>query len=371
MAHCQWHRDLFPVTRDFAYLNSAAESPLNLRTHARVGEYLSATLAAPHTKPAAVRAEVRQLLSELLGGAPEDFALMGSTCQGINVVAAGLPWAAGDNVVVPAGEHWSNVFPWLALAPRGVEVRRAPLGADGAVPPEAVEALVDGRTRVVAHAHVQFATGHRADLKRLSAIAHRVGALLVVDGIQAAGAAPLQLAEDGVDAYAAGGFKWLLGCPGTGFLYVSPAARARIAPTLPGMFAAGASLTELAFLPDARRYEGGSVAYALFHGWAAGLRLLQEVGVAAIFARNMELTGALLEGLAGKPRLRVVSPVGDAAARSAIVVVTTPGGAAENAALCEKLLAAGVVVANRGDTVRLSVNFFNTLEDVQKLLELL
>ena len=363
-------RELFPVTQRYAYLNSAAESPLNSLTHARVADYLTTTLAAPHTKPAAVRAEVKQLLADLLGGAPEDFALTPSTCQGLNMVAAGVAWAAGDNVVLPEGEHWSNCFPWLQLVARGVEVRRVPLAPDNAVPLEGVAALVDARTRVVAHAHVSFSSGHRADLRRLSQIAHHAGALLVVDGIQGAGACPLHLVEDGVDAYAAGGFKWLLGCAGTGFLYVAPAARHRIAPSLPGMFAAGGSLTELAYLPDARRYESGSLAYSLLHGWAAGLRLLKEVGVAAVFERNMALTGALLEGLAAKPRVRVVSPVGEAAGRSAIVAVTL-GSAEENGELCGRLLASGVVVANRGDTVRISPNFFNTEEDVARLLALL
>jgi cysteine desulfurase/selenocysteine lyase len=365
------HRELFPVTARYTYLNSAAESPLNVRTHGRICEYLSATLAAPHTKPSAVRSEVRQLLASLLGGAAEDFALVGSTCQGINIVAAGLPWVAGENVVLPEGEHWNNTFPWLALKARGVEVRRVPLAADNSVPPERFAALVDGRTRVVACAHVQFATGARADLKRLAMIAHSVGALLVVDGIQGAGAVPLHLVEDGVDAYAAGGFKWLLGAPGTGFLYVAPSARARIAASLPGMFSASPSFTELAFLPDARAYESGSIAYALFHGWVGGLRLLLDVGVAAIHERNMALTGALLAGLAGKPHVRVVSPIAEEAGRSAIVVVAL-GGAEEHDRLCARLCAGGVVVANRGDAgVRISVNFFNTEADVAKLLELL
>lgn len=364
------HRDLFPVTQQCSYLNNAAESPLNTAAHARTCEYLATTLSAPHTKPSTVRAEVRQLLAELLGGAPEDFALMGSTCNGINVVAAGVSWVAGDNVVVPEGEHWNNTFPWLALRERGVEVRRAPLAADNAISPESVEALVDERMRVVAHTHVQFATGHRADLKRLSTIAHGVGALFVVDGIQAAGCCPLHLVEDGVDAYAAGGFKWLLGFPGTGFLYISPAARPRIAPSMPGMHSAGPSFSELVYHVDARMYESGSLAYALFHGWAAGLRLLKEVGVEDIFRRNQQLTQALLEGLAAKPHVTLVSPSKTERERSQIVVVSV-GSPEGNGELCARLLAAGVVVANRGASVRISPNWFNTEADVKRLLELL
>ena len=93
-------RDLFPVTQKFAFLNNAAESPLNTATHARIQEYLATALAAPHTRPAAVRAEVRELLAELLGRRSEDFAMMSGTCQGINAVAAGIEWKDGDNVVL-------------------------------------------------------------------------------------------------------------------------------------------------------------------------------------------------------------------------------------------------------------------------------
>ena len=363
-------RELFPVTQSFCFLNNAAESPLNTATHARISEYLATTLAAPHTKPASVRAEVKQLLADLLGGAPADFALVGSTCMGLNAVALGLAWAPGDNVVIPDGEHWSNTFPWLQLQPRGVEVRVAPLASDGAVMLDRLEELVDSRTRLVSAAHVSFSSGHRRDLARLSEIAHRKGALLVVDGIQAAGCCPLHLVEEGVDVYAAGGFKWLLGSPGTGFLYLSSSARAAIKPTMPGMFAAGPSAKELVFHDDARQYESGSIAYSLFHGWAAGLALLKDIGVDAIFQRNQRLVGLLLEGVAARPHVQLLSPAREEGGRSQIVVISL-GSAERNSELCAKLLASGVVVANRGESVRIAPNFFNTEEEVNQLCELL
>ena len=258
-------RELFPVAKTTIFLNNAGESPLTTAFHERLAAYVATALAAPHARPSTVRQEVRAALAGLLGGAPEEYALVTSTAQGLNAVAAGVAWRAGDNVVLPGGgEHWSNTFPWLSLqAARGVEVRLAPLDADGAVPPEALAALVDARTRVVATAHVSFSSGFRCDLARLSALvkARNAEALLVVDGIQGAGACPLDVAADGVDVYAAGGFKWLLGMPGTGFLWVRSAAQARIAPSAPGMFAADQAVTTaVSYHGDARRYEGGSIA---------------------------------------------------------------------------------------------------------------
>ena len=366
------HRELFPVTQRFAFLNNAAESPLSTPFHEKLAAYLATALAAPQDRPAAVRAEVRAALAALLGGAPTEYALVSSTAQGLNAVASGISWRAGDNVVLPGGgEHWSNTFPWLALQPRGVEVRLAPLDACGAAAPEALAALVDARTRVVATAHVSFSTGHRCDLARLSALvkARNAECLLVVDGIQAAGACPLHVERDGVDAYAAGGFKWLLGMPGTGFLYVRASAQARIAPSAPGMFAADQECaTAVAYHQDARRYEGGSLAYSLFHAWTAGLAVLQALGVDRIHARNLKLTGLLLQGLAAKPHVAVLSPVRTEGERSAIVVVTL-GSAERNEACVRGLAAAGVVVALRAGNVRIAPNFFNSEEEIERLLE--
>jgi cysteine desulfurase/selenocysteine lyase len=99
-------RELFPVTRRTVWLNSAGESPLSTVVHERLAAYLATALATPHERPAGVRDEVRAALAGLLGGAPDEYALMSSTAQGLNAVAAGVAWAAGDNVVLPAsGEH--------------------------------------------------------------------------------------------------------------------------------------------------------------------------------------------------------------------------------------------------------------------------
>ena len=107
-------RQLFPVTQKYAFLNNAAESPLNLRVQDKLLEYLHTAANAPHTKPQ-VRDDVRLKLSGLLGGDPDEYALVTSTGMGISMAAAGYNWGKGDNVVVPSDEHWNNTFPWQAL----------------------------------------------------------------------------------------------------------------------------------------------------------------------------------------------------------------------------------------------------------------
>ena len=359
-------RELFPVTREAVFLNNAAESPLNLRSRQRLEEYLALAAEAPHRKPG-VREPVRRLLAGLLGGRPEDYALVTSTGVGLGLVAAGFAWRPGDNLVVPADEHWNNTFPWLALQERGIDVRVVPLDGALRVDPERVAERVDGRTRLVAVAAVRHTTGFRADLPVLSRIAHDRGALLVVDGIQAAGVVPLDVEQDGIDVLACAGFKWLLGQPGTGFLYVRPGLEDRIRPVLPGMFSAEDDLAEIRWFHDARRYETGTLAYPLFHGWTAGLELLAEVGVPVIHARVLVLTARLLEGLRAAG-MQVATPADHPAERSAIVSFSA-GSPEATRAVMDRLAARGIIVALRGGRCRVSPAFFNTEAEIDRFLE--
>ena len=169
-------RTLFPVTQHCVFLNNAAESPLNTRVRSRLEKYLDVAESLPQDKPS-VRDEVRQSLAGLLGGKPEEYALVTSTGVGVGIVAAGLSWRQGDNVVVPDDEHWNNTFPWLALQEKGVEVRRVPVGEDQRIRPEAVAKLVDERTRVLAAAAVRFSTSRRACRRHRAAPALRRSAL--------------------------------------------------------------------------------------------------------------------------------------------------------------------------------------------------
>lgn len=361
-------RGLFPVTNQSVYLNNAAQSPLCLPVRRRLEEYLDAAANKPDHVPAG-RDSVRRLLARLLGGAADEYALVTSTGVGIGLVAEGYPFQPGDNVVLPAGEHWNNTFPWLALRERGVEVRLVPVGADERLTPDAVAAHVDARTRVVAIAAVRHLTGFRAGLRAISQVAHAVGALFVVDAIQGAGAVPMSVEQDDIDVLAGGGFKWLLGMHGTGYLYVRQSAWEKIRPVLPGAFAAEDLPAELHLLPSARRYETGSIAYPLFHAWTAGLELVSELGVAAIHERILELGSHLISGLQ-RMGISVITPAERREERSAIVTFSA-GEAAANQALALRLAERGISISFGGGRCRVSPSFFNTESELDQLLDAL
>jgi selenocysteine lyase/cysteine desulfurase len=361
-------RALFPITQRQLFLMNAALSPLNTRSRQALDDYLHWSAVDPGQRPE-VREPVRESLARLLGGASADYAIMTSTGSGISLVAAGLNWQSGDNVVIPAGEHWNSTFPWLNLENRGVAVRFVSPDSCGRVQIEDVASRVDSRTRVICATAVRFDNGFRHNIRALADLAHSHGALLVVDGTQCAGASTIDVLDDGIDVLAGAGFKWLLGLAGTGYLYVNARARDAIAPVSPGMFAAEHSFTDLNFHDDARRYETGTVAHSLLHGWSAGLKLLTEIGIENVAKRNLQLTDRLIAGLSDLG-FRILSPVDQTEERSAIVAVTA-GDREANRVVFNRWSDAGIKVTMRKDILRISPNFFNTDEEIDALLSCL
>lgn len=361
-------RKLFPVTKKYVFLNNAAESPLNLKVKNKIDAYLDLALTAPQNKPS-IRNSIRESLSELFGGQSDEYALMTSTGTGLSMVAAGYHWNKGDNVVVPSNEHWNNTFPWQALKEKGVEVRFVNVDEHNRIKPEDIAALMDKNTKIVAMAAVSFNTGFRSDLKRLADIAHNNGSLFVVDGIQGAGVVPINVDIDHIDILCSAGFKWLLGIPGTGFMYINKNIQNLISPVSPGMFAADLNSEELNYHKDARRFETGSIAYSLFSGWTAGLDLLKEIGLEHIYKRILTLTDRIILGLQEK-NIQIVTPTENISERSSIILFTL-GSSAANEALYKKLLEKNIIVTLRSGLIRISPSFFNTEDEIDYFLHVL
>jgi len=360
-------RSLFPVTKEAIYLNSASQAPLNTLVNDRLQAHLATEINPIGRKPFS-RDRVRELLSKLLGGSPEEYALTTSTGIGLGIVAQGLNLREGDNIVIPEREHWNNTFPWLQLEAKGVEVRFAKINADNSIDPEAIEELVDDNTRVVTIAAVRFNSGFRPNLAAIGKIAHAKGALFVVDAAQAAGMIPIDVERDQIDVMVGCGFKWLLGMHGTGFLYVSKRVVNLIDPVLPGMYAADKVYDELLLHHDARKFETGTIAYALFNAWIAGLELLVEVGINSVYEKALENTDLLIDGLREKS-YHLVTPTRSREERTAIVHFNT-GSMETTKALYEKLKAKKVLVTLQAENIRVSPNFFNTKEEVGVFLNL-
>lgn len=361
-------RALFPVTQQAVFLNNASQAPLNTLVQTRLQNFLQTELN-PVNKKAFCRDDVRILLSKILGGSANEYALTTSTGTGIGMIAQGIAFKEGDNVVLPVMEHLNNSLPLLNLEQKGVEIRFAALKEDNSIDYDSLEKLVDHKTRLVAIAAVRYNSGCRTNLAAVSTIAHKNGALFLVDAAQAAGLVPIDVEKDDIDILCGCGFKWLLGLHGTGFLYVSQRVINSISPVLPGMFAAENIHDELSFYEDSRKFETGTIAYSLFDAWQAGLQLVIDIGVKNIYEKALEHTDLIIVGLQEKG-YHIVTPVKNRTERTAIVLFKASSFETTKA-IFDKLTQHKVLVTLQKENIRVSPNFFNTKEEINIFLGLL
>lgn len=363
-------RRQMPVTGRWAYFDHAAVAPLSASAQAAICRWAE-DLAAhgdAHWKQWSDRVgEVRSLAARLIGAEPAEIALVRNTTEGINLVSEGFPWQPGDNVVVPADEFPSNLFPWMYLASRGVEVRVVP-NPDGRLDLNRLAGLCDRRTRIVAASWVGYASGWRNDLDALGEVAHRHGAYLFVDAIQGLGVFPLDVSRTRIDFLSADGHKWLLGPEGAGIFFVRRELLDLLRPLGIGwnsvVQAGDYSNTRLRLKPTAARYEGGSWNMPGIIGLGASLDLLFSFGVDPISQRILEVTERLCERLAGQGG--VVHSFRDKDHSSGIVSFEVPG--TNPIEVRKRCLERGVVLSCRGGRLRASPHAYCNDEDVDRLL---
>jgi selenocysteine lyase/cysteine desulfurase len=366
----------FPWTGATTYLNNASIGPIPERTRL-VLDAFNAKRTAPHLLPdrdlMSGLADARAAAARLIGASPDEIALAPNTTTGINVAARALPLDPGDIVLLSDREFPANVYPWLRLSDGGVKAELAPVGADG-FPDEAhmLERLTDPRVKVLAVSFVQFSNGYRADLARLGAACRANGTWLVVDAIQGLGNSPLDVRETPVDVLATGGQKWLLSPWGSGFTYVRRELIPLMEPAAVGWMAFEGTddfSNIVRYNPelrrDARRFEVGTIPFQDMVGMSASLGMLADLTVDAIAAYTRALAEPLITWAMDKG-VRIVSPVEDAH-RSAILCLA-PANAAE---AHRRLKAAGVICAFREGAIRLSPHFYSTMEEMEKVLDVL
>ncbi|PQJ82276.1 aminotransferase class V-fold PLP-dependent enzyme [Polaribacter glomeratus] len=361
-------RSLFPVTKEAIYLNSASQSPLNILVYNRLQNCLKTELQLLGKK-SFNRDNIRVPLSKLLGGSADEYALTTSTGVGIGIVAQGLKFKKGDNIIIPENEHWNTTYPWLHLEKEGVEIRFAKVNKDESFEPSAIKKLIDKNTKVVAMAAVRYNSGFRPNLTAIAKIAHENDALFIVDAAQAAGMIPIDVDKDEIDVLSGCGFKWLLGLHGTGFLYVSKRVIKIINPVLPGMYAAERMHDQLSFYKDSRKFETGTIAYPLFDAWSAGLELLLKIGVENIYKKAIENTDVIIEGLKNKG-YQIISPIKRIEDRSAIIHFKSDS-LETTKMLYQKLITKNVLVTLQGENIRVSPNFFTSKREIKLFLNLI
>lgn len=364
--------DAFGPFGGHVWLNSAHQGPLPAAAQEQVLQALADKVNPGRISPesfVAVPIGLRSVLAQLLSASPDDILLANSTTHTLNLVAQGLPWKDGDEVLCVAGDFPASVLPWVALRRRGVRVRFVD-SVDGRVDSGMVAAALTPRTRVVCMSWVFSFFGCEIDVRAIGEVCRAHGSWFVLNGSQAVGARPFSIGDLPVDALACCGWKWLCGPYATGFGWLSESLRAALDYPQPHwMRFRGAAPAATYELPDeaaACRFDVFCSANFLgFQPLAAAISHLLDMGIDRIAAHDQALVQTLIDGLAGCP-YRFISPL-SGEARSTLVVLSHHDDA-RNESIHQSLAEDGVRVAYYNGCLRISPHLFNTASDIERVV---
>jgi cysteine desulfurase/selenocysteine lyase len=365
-------REAFPLTRNgIVFVSHCAVSPLpqpaveaitGLATH--LAQHGGTDFPGTAERLAAWRSK----MAALLNATPDEIAFIGNTVSGVNLVANGIRWRQGDNIISADIEFPANVYPWQYQVYRGVETRLVP-ARDGRIELEDLFAAVDDRTRLIALSYVQFLSGFRLDVQRIGEFCRQRGIYFFLDAIQGLGALHLDVQQTPVDFLAAGGHKWLLGPAGSGVFYCR---REVLDDLVVSSIGHGSMVSREDYLPyrlelrpNAARFEGGGKNGLGIFGLEASVDLILQAGIERVEAHILGLGDTLLEALQRK-NYRIYSPHAQPSERSGIVSFAHPQH--EAAAIKQRLKAQGIIVTTRSGWVRVAPHFYNTAEDIDRLI---
>lgn len=366
-------RDLFPVTKNVVYFNHAALGPLSTRAYEAMERFIrdQRDFGALHWRDwYAEYVDLRTSAAKLIGAEPGEIAILKNTSEGLSFVAEGFRWERGDNVVTTDLEFPSNSTPWRKLDRRGVDVRVV-RSHDGAFTVDDVDRCIDGRTRIVTVSSVAFHNGFAADLDAIGDLCARRNVLFCVDAIQSVGVLPTDVRRSKIAFLAADGHKWMCGSEGAAIFFVAAEHRDKLEVLENGwtnIERKGKFIgCPIDLMPDARRFEAGSLNTSGIHGLRAAIDLLLEIGIADISEETTRLAALLADRLEGIG-WRVASP---RPIRSGIIGVIPPSAEPSLLRWHRLLEENGIVCAPREGMLRFSPHFYNEESEIDRVIDVL
>jgi selenocysteine lyase/cysteine desulfurase len=365
----------FPVVRGKVFLAHAGVCPLPQRVAQAVADCAQRgtvddqeTLVYPQRLN-----DGRKVAAQLLSCRPEEIAFVGPTSLALSFVAAGLNFRKGDNILIYHDDYPSNVYPWMALARRGVEVRLLNTRGLGVIRSKDVMGQVDENTRLVALASCHFISGFRIELEVIGQFLRARGILFCLDAIQTLGAFPTTVEH--VDFLAADAHKWLLGPCGAGVFYVRHEVQDRLNPPVYGWHNVHnpnfVAQERIVFRRGALKYEAGTQNLVGVAGLIAAMELALEVGIENIAAELRRKRAWLVPALQAKG-FTVLNA--DAQPENAGGILSFYRPETDLAELHQRLADAGIVMSLRTDRagknyLRLSPHYYNTDAELGRALE--
>ncbi|MDQ6957605.1 MAG: aminotransferase class V-fold PLP-dependent enzyme [Mariprofundaceae bacterium] len=364
-------QDEFPLRDGLIYLNHAAVGVWPRRTCEAVKAFAGENMrqgAADYPHWMQIERELRRKLQRLVNAASmDDIALVKNTSEGLSLLAYGLNWQSGDNIVSTNHEFPSNRIVWESLKDKGVELHLADLDNDD--PEEAILALCDTNTRLLTVSSVQYASGLRLNLDYLGEYCRDNGIIFCVDAIQSLGVLRFDAQTCHADVVVADGHKWMLGPEGLALLYTKPELRSQLKLKQYGwhMVEHPGDFDRHDWQPtkSARRFEPGSPNMLGIHALNASLSLLEDVGMETVEARVLQRTKQLTDAVMHEGLLQLLSR-SDPERMSGIVTFRRKDlDNAAHAVLYGYLMRHGVICAHRGNGIRFSPHFYTSQQSIE------
>jgi cysteine desulfurase/selenocysteine lyase len=366
----------FPVTAEKIFLAHAGVCPLPHRVADAMADCaVKSTLGDQEEFMLGRLVEARKLGARLLNCQPEEIALVGPTSLALSLVSSGLKFRRGDNILVYHDDYPSNVYPWMALAEKNVEMRLLNTRGLGVIRPRDVAGQIDENTKFVALASCHFISGFRLEFAEIGKLLRERGILFCLDAIQTVGAFPTTVEH--VDFLAADAHKWLLGPCGAGIFYVRRELQEKLNPPIYGWHNIRnpnfVAQEKIEFRNDARKYEAGTQNLIGLTGLIASMEMALELGVENIAAELLRKRAWFLPELQ-KRGFTILNANEKLENAGSIISFFHPGK--EIPAIHKKLADAGIVTSLRTDRtgknyIRVSPHFYNTDTELRRVLEVL
>ncbi len=364
-------RDRFPILQNKVYLNSCSQGALSTDVQQAYQQYLKDwdEKGSPWELWVERSEAARHAFSALINADPNEVAVATSVSAGVSSLASALDFTGERNRVVISDFEFPTIAQiWHAQERRGAKVVHVP-AAGNDIPVERFAEAIDDRTLVVSITHVGFRNGTKLDVPAIVELAHRMGALVLLDSYQAVGTFPVDVKALKVDFMAGGVLKYLLASAGLAFLYVRRDLIPSLFPTSMGWFSQAnifaMDIYRNAPSPTALRFETGTPPVPSLYAGVAGIKLIRSVGVERIEAHLREITGAIKEG-AMRRGFNLVTPA-DPARHGALITLRSH----KVDLLVKWLEQDGLITSSRDSNLRLSPHLYNDLSDVDKLMDCL
>jgi len=361
-------RSRFSIFQRKIYLNSCSQGALSDAVQTGLEDYIASwhEQGSPWETWVERYEAARTAFAQFINAGADEVAIVTSASAGINSIASALDFRERKKVVLGEFEFPTMGHVWLAQRARGAEVQF--VSAEGnRIPAANYEKMVDRNTAIVPLTHVCFKNGFRSEVSTITQIAHRAGALVMLDDYQDCGTRPVDVKAMDLDFYVTGTLKYLLGPPGLAFMYVRKGLISSLVPTVTGWFAQTNPFAfdpqHIDLSPTARRFESGSPSVPNVYAAMPGIQLLKETGMENVAAHIGKLTQSLL-GCALELGIHAKTPVNSA---GPLVVLQSK----DSNLLVQKLAESDIVASNRHDGLRIAFHVYNTMDDVQAVVDVL